>query len=109
MSVVLRKLLPKLKTTVQLIKKGDDELFQLQIHRKFFGQTIEFEPSLEFTEKTLSGKKVKSIITFQNNTVTHTQQCGDMSIITTRSFFDEEMVETIKCGETTCTSWYASV
>jgi hypothetical protein len=109
MSVVLRKLLPKLKTTVQLIRIGDEDIFHLQIHRKLFSQTIEFEPSQEFTEKTLNGKKVKSIITFQNNIMTHAQQCGEKSIITTRSFFDDEMVEMTKFGDTTCTCWYTAV
>lgn len=109
MSIVIRKLLPKLKTKVQLVKKGDEELFQFQIHRKFFPQTIQFEPSEEFIEKTLSGKKVKSIITFQNNIMTHTQQCGEKTITTTRSFFDDEMVETLQYGETKCTCWYIAL
>lgn len=104
-----RKVLPKVKATVQLIKKGDEDIFVLQTSRKFFSQTLEFEPGEEFMERILNGDKVTSVVTFQNNTMTHTQQHAEKPLTIVRNFFDDEMVEIIKYGDIACTSWYASV
>lgn len=109
MSLFVRKVLPKVKTTVQLIKKGDEDIFVLHKSRKFLSQTVEFELNEEFMEKLLNGKKVMSIITFQNNIMTHTQQMTERPLVIVRKYFDDEMVETTKFGDIVCTSWYSSV
>lgn len=109
MSLFVRKVLPKIKTTVQLIKKGDEDIFVLHKSCKFLSQTVEFELNEEFMEKLLNGKKVMSIITFQNNIMTHTQQTTERPLVIVRKYFDDEMVETTKFGDIVCTSWYSSV
>lgn len=109
MSLFVRKVLPKVKTTIQLIKKGDEDIFALHTSRKIMSQSVEFELNEEFMEKLLNGKKVTSIITFQNNIMTHTQQATEKPLVIVRKYFDDEMVETTKYGDIVCTSWYSSL
>lgn len=108
MSLFVRKVLPKLKTTVQLIRKGDEDIFALHTSRKLLSNTIEFELNVEFMEKVLNGKKIMSIITFQNNIMTHTQHHhAERPLVIVRNFFDDEMIETTTYGDIKCTSWYS--
>jgi hypothetical protein len=101
--------MPKVKSTFQLRKKGDEDIFILQISQKFFSQVIEFEPEIEFMEKAWNGNKVNSVVTFQNNSMTHTQQHTEKPLTIVRNFFDDEMVEMTKFGDIECTAWYTTV
>lgn len=56
----------------------------------------------------MNGEKVKSVITFQNNTMTHVQQSTPPLTIT-RNFFPDEMVTIMSYADITCTNWYKAV
>lgn len=67
-------------------------------------QKIQFTPNEEFEEKTMDGRKVKSIIMFEDNVMIHTQH-GEKPLTIERRFFDDEMIAITKFGDVTSTSW----
>jgi hypothetical protein len=91
-------------STIELIRKSDD-IYILNTKRKFTKQSLEFKLNEEFEERMMNGEKVKSVITFDSSTMTHTQQC-EPPLKITRNFFPDEMVTIMSYGEVTCTNWY---
>lgn len=104
---VLRKILPKLKSTLELIQKSENT-YVLNIRRKLMKQTLEFTLNEEFEEKMMNGQKVKSIITFENNSMTHIQQ-SDPPLKIVRNFFHDEMVTIMSYKDVVCTNWYKAI
>ena len=104
---VIRKLLPILSSSFELIKLSDD-IYILNIKRKLFRHSLEFTINEEFEEKMMNGRKVKSIITFENNTMTHIQN-NDPPLKIVRNFFNDEMVTIMYYKDVVSTSWYKDV
>jgi len=60
---------------------------------------IEFVLGEEFEEELADGRKCKSVITIDGNTLTHNQKLGDFKAVVTRVFNGDEMVSTFKTGD----------
>ena len=100
----MRKFATTLTSTTQLVEREDGSyVLHLKLSR-FKKQKIEFKPNVEFEEKTLDGRKVRSIITFNDNLMIHTQH-GEKPMTIERRFFDDEMISVTKFGDVTSTSW----
>lgn len=56
----------------------------------FKSQTLKFKDGEEFDEETPDGRKVKSVITFDGNKMTH-KSSGEKPTVIERTFGDKEM------------------
>ena len=101
--MVLRKMGNSITPTVDLVKTGDDYAFNTV--STFKSSTIKFKLGEEFDEETLDGRKVKSVMTLEGNTLTQIQKGDTLSKIV-REFSDTELVVTLIFGDVTAKRWY---
>jgi len=98
-------------TSTQLTKKKNGEncyALKSRMMKSMMTQSVEFSPGEEFEEKTLDGRKVKSIITFHGNQIVHVQNVNsEKPLRIQRTFMQDEMVEISTYGDITSTSWFA--
>lgn len=80
----------------------------LCITRNMSKKTLEFTLNEEYEVIMLNGQKVKSIISFENNTMTQLQN-SDPPLIIVSNFFNHEMVAITTYKDVVCTSWYKAV
>lgn len=104
---MLRKVGMNVTPTVQLIK-NDDGTYTLRTTSTFKNTDITFKLGEEFDEETLDGRKVKSKMTLDGNTLTQEQGGAKPSTIV-RTFSDNEMVAKMKVGDVECTRHYKAV
>lgn len=84
----MRKIASSISQTVELLKDGDD--YTLKASSTFRNISITFRLGEEFDEKTMDGRNVKSIFTFDGNTLIHVQK-GDKGHTVYRAFTDKEL------------------
>lgn len=101
--MVLRKMGNSISPTVDLVKTGDD--FAFNTVSTFKSTTIKFRLGEEFDEETLDGRKVKSVMTLEGNTLTQVQK-GDKPSKIVREFSETELVVTLTYGDITSKRWY---
>lgn len=75
---------------------------------KVITESRAFTPGEEFIEKTTDGRKIKSKIFFDEDTMFHIQ-LGNKPIKIERRFFNDELVEIVTCNGVVCTSWYEAI
>lgn len=102
---VLRKIGNSVTPTVELKKEGDQ--YTLITSSTFKTSTITFKLNEEFDEETLDGRKVKSVVTLEDNKLVHKQGGTPPSTII-REFTEKEMVAVMTVGDVTCTRKYAA-
>lgn len=81
------------KIFVELKKHGDK--YTLSTKSTFKNNAITFELGKEFADETLDGRKVKSVMTFDGNTLVH-KQGGTPANTITREFKENELIVTLK-------------
>ena len=101
--MVLRKMGNSISPTVDLVKNGDEYTFNTV--STFKSTTIKFKLGEEFDEETLDGRKVKSVMTMDGNTLTQDQK-GDKPSTVIREFGETELVVTLKFGDVVSKRWY---
>ena len=103
-NAMLRKISKTLTTTVQLVKKDDDDTYSLNSTILFVTTSQKFKLDEEKEVTTADGRKVKNIFTIQGNILTE-KQLGEKNFIITREFFDDQMIAVASIGDLICTSW----
>lgn len=86
--MLMRKMGNSVSPTVELVKDGDDYSFNTT--STFKNTTIKFKLGEEFDEETLDGRKVKSTMTLDGNTLTQDQK-GDKAHKIVREFTDSDL------------------
>lgn len=101
----MRKIAKTLTSTTQLAKISDDRYsLKTRALKVLKVEKIEFTPNEEFEEKTVDGRKVRSIITFNGNKMIHTQH-GEKPLVVERRFFNDQMIAVTTYGDVVSTSW----
>lgn len=100
---LMRKLTVALNPKVQLLRLAEDR-YAFKTRVPMNTETVEFTPNVEFEEKTLDGRKVKSTIVFDDNKMIHTQH-GEKPFVVERRFFNDEMIAIASYGGVISTSW----
>ena len=95
-------------TPTKLGRKKDGRFLIRTSVFKLITETRAFTPEEEFIERTTDGRKVKSKIFFDNDTMFHIQ-LGDKPLKIERRFFNDELVEIAICNGTICTNWYEAI
>ena len=73
---------------VEVTKDGDE--YVMKTTSTFKTSDIKFKPGVEFDEETADGRKVKSVITIDDNKMIHIQK-GEKETIIEREFTPTEM------------------
>lgn len=100
---MLRKMGNTVSPTVELVKEGDEYVFNTV--STFKSTSIKFKLGEEFDEETLDGRKVKSIITLDGNKLVQEQK-GDKPHTIVREFSDTALVATMTLNNVVCTRTY---
>lgn len=104
--MLIRKVGNSISPTVELKKEGDTYTFAT--HSTFKNSVISFKLGEEFEEETIDGRKVKTVITLDGNTLTQ-EQGGDKPSTIIREFSDNELNVTMTLGDVKCTRTYNAV
>ncbi|XP_037974496.1 sodium/calcium exchanger regulatory protein 1 isoform X1 [Plutella xylostella] len=103
--LITRKAANAVTPTVELKKDGDN--FVLVTSSTFKTTEMKFSPGQEFDEERADGAKVKSVCTFEGNTLKQVQKAQDGSEVTyVREFGPEEMKAVMTTKDVTCTRVY---
>ncbi|KAH9631393.1 hypothetical protein HF086_012181 [Spodoptera exigua] len=88
--LITRKAANAVTPTVELRKEGD--VYNLVTSSTFKTTEVKFKPGEEFDEDRADGAKVKSVCTFEGNTLKQIQKAADgMEVSYIREFGPEEM------------------
>lgn len=101
--MVLRKMGNSVSPTVELVQEGDS--YTLNTTSTFKSTAIKFKLGEEFEEETLDGRKVKSVMTLDGDTLTQEQK-GDKPSKIVREFTPTEMTATMTVGDVKCVRVY---
>ncbi|XP_011189615.1 probable fatty acid-binding protein [Zeugodacus cucurbitae] len=104
--MVMRKMGNSVSPTVEL--KKDGETYTFTTTSTFKTSSINFKLGEEFDEETLDGRKVKSIITLNGNTLVQEQK-GDKPSSIVREFTDSELVTTLTINNVKSVRVYKAV
>ncbi|XP_065201206.1 fatty acid-binding protein, muscle [Planococcus citri] len=102
--LITRKVGQTVKPVVEL-KQEEDGKLTLSSKSTFKNVSITFNLDEEFPEETLDGRKVKSVITLEDNKLIQVQKNGKESTII-REFTPEEVKMTLKVDDIVCTRVY---
>ncbi|KAJ8712774.1 hypothetical protein PYW08_008078 [Mythimna loreyi] len=103
--LITRKAANAVTPTVELRKDGDS--YNLVTSSTFKTTECKFKPGEEFDEERADGVKVKSVCTFDGNTLKHVQKDADgVEITYVREFGPEEMKAVMTAKDVTCTRVY---
>ncbi|ODM99551.1 Fatty acid-binding protein, brain [Orchesella cincta] len=70
---------------------------------------IVFVEGEEFEEELADGRKCRSVITFDGNTLIHKQKMDDLTSVVTREFKGDQMVTTFKSGDVVATRVFKKI
>ncbi|KAI5696352.1 fatty acid-binding protein, muscle isoform X2 [Diaphorina citri] len=87
------------------LEKDDSGTYTLHSNSTFKNHAIKFKIGEEFDEETPDGRKVKSVITIDGDTMTHIQK-GDKETKIIRVFSDDEVKMTLTVDDIVCTRIY---
>lgn len=104
---MLRKIGARVTPTIEL-KKNSDDTYTLSTSSTFKNTDITFKLGEEFDEETLDGRKVKSVMTLDGNSLVQ-KQGGEKPSTITRVFTDKDMTATMTVGDVVCTRHYKAV
>ncbi|CAH0696630.1 unnamed protein product [Spodoptera exigua] len=103
--LITRKAANAVTPTVELRKEGD--VYNLVTSSTFKTTEVKFKPGEEFDEDRADGAKVKSVCTFEGNTLKQIQKAADgMEVSYIREFGPEEMKAVMTAKDVTCTRVY---
>ncbi|XP_050301968.1 fatty acid-binding protein, adipocyte isoform X2 [Anthonomus grandis grandis] len=103
--LVTRKLGNTVSPVVELKKEGDEYI--LTSNSAFKNIVTKFTPGVEFDQETPDGRKVKSTITIEGNTLKEVQKAGDGKVTTIdRTWTDDEIKMVMNIGDITATRIY---
>lgn len=103
--LITRKAANAVTPTVELRKEGD--VYNLVTSSTFKTTEVKFKPGEEFDEDRADGAKVKSVCTFEGNTLKQIQKAADgMEVSYVREFGPEEMKAVMTAKDVTCTRVY---
>ncbi|XP_059050370.1 sodium/calcium exchanger regulatory protein 1 [Achroia grisella] len=103
--LITRKAANAVTPTVELRKDGDS--YVLVTSSTFKTTEVKFVPGQEFDEERADGAKVKSVCTFEGNTLKQVQKGGDgLEVSYIREFGPEELKATMTAKDVTCTRLY---
>ena len=94
--LVLRKVGNSVTPTVELVKDGDN--YKLISTSTFKTYTLPFKLCEEFDEETQDGRKVKTIMSMEGDTLMQEQQ-GEKPSTIIREFSDSELITTLIAGD----------
>jgi len=100
---ITRKLGNAATPVIELTENNGE--YSLTSKSTFKNTDLRFRVGQEFQEETPDGRTVKSIITQNGNTLTHTQQ-GEKTTTIVRTFTPEKVTMVIKVGDVTSTRVY---
>lgn len=90
MGLVTRKMGNAVSPVVDLLKEGDE--YVLSSSSTFKNVVVKFKPGVEFDQETPDGRKVKSTITVDGNTLREVQKGADGKVTTIdRTFTADEI------------------
>ncbi|XP_037872127.1 cellular retinoic acid binding protein isoform X1 [Bombyx mori] len=103
--LITRKAANAVTPTVELRKDGDE--YNLVTSSTFKTTEMKFKPGEEFEEDRADGAKVKSVCTFEGNTLKQVQKAPDgLEVTYVREFGPEEMKAVMTAKDVTCTRVY---
>ncbi|XP_061382214.1 fatty acid-binding protein isoform X1 [Danaus plexippus] len=103
--LITRKAANAVTPTVELRQDGDN--FVLVTSSTFKTTEMKFKPGEEFDEERADGAKVKSVCTFEGNTLKQVQKAADgLEVTYVREFGPEEMKAVMTAKDVTCTRVY---
>ncbi|GBP00681.1 Fatty acid-binding protein, muscle [Eumeta japonica] len=103
--MILRKAANTVTPIVELRKDGD--YFVLISSSTFKTVEIKFKPGEEFEEERFDGVKMKSVCTFEGNTLKHVQKDAEGNVVTNvREFGPDEMKTVMTLKDIVCTRMY---
>jgi hypothetical protein len=91
---MLRKVASTLKPDLIFVKDGDDK-WKMRTESTFKTTEISFKLGEEFDEETADGRKVKTVMTLEDNKLVQSQK-GDVDSTLTRELNDEDTL-TLTC------------
>lgn len=94
---IKRKVAKKAKPDIKL-SVNDEGVYTFLTKVKLKQFTTMFRFGEEFNEVTMDGRKVKSVITLDKNTMTHVQDDGKHVTIIVHVFATDQVVETLQVG-----------
>lgn len=107
LNMIVRKMASSANPTVWLIKDENDQYtFSTQSTMK--NVTLSFKLNEEFDEETMDGRKVKTLMTLDGNTLTQ-KQTGEKASTIIREFTETECICTMTLGDITCVRKYKVV
>ncbi|KAL0818406.1 hypothetical protein ABMA28_008878 [Loxostege sticticalis] len=103
--LITRKAANAVTPTVELRQEGDT--YNLVTSSTFKTTEMKFKPGEEFDEERADGAKVKSVCTFEGNTLKQIQKAPDgLEVSYIREFSPEEMKAVMTAKDVTCTRVY---
>ncbi|CAG9772728.1 unnamed protein product [Ceutorhynchus assimilis] len=103
--LVTRKVGGAVSPVVDLQKEGEE--YVLSSNSTFKNVVLRFKPGVEFDQDTPDGRKVKSTITVEGNTLKEVQKAGDGKVTTIdRTWTDDEIKMVMSVGDVTATRTY---
>ncbi|KAG6449765.1 hypothetical protein O3G_MSEX006229 [Manduca sexta] len=103
--LITRKAANAVTPTVELRQEGDG--YNLVTSSTFKTTEMKFKPGEEFDEERADGAKVKSVCTFEGNTLKQVQKAADgLEVTYIREFGPEEMKAVMTAKDVTCTRVY---
>ncbi|CAH2052426.1 unnamed protein product, partial [Iphiclides podalirius] len=103
--LITRKAANAVTPTVEVRQDGDT--YVLVTSSTFKTTEVKFKPGEEVDEERADGAKVKSVYTFEGNTLKQVQKCPDgLEINYIREFGPEEMKAVMTVKDVTCTRVY---
>ncbi|XP_050548341.1 fatty acid-binding protein, muscle-like [Daktulosphaira vitifoliae] len=88
------------------LTKNDDEKYTLTSNSTFKNTATVFKLGEEFDEETPDGRKVRSIITQDGNTLVHKQKSDKLETTIIREFKPDELKMVLTVNDITCTRIY---
>lgn len=109
MNYFLRRIALKISNTFQLIK-NDDGSFTISTKSKFKNIDFKFFPNIETEEMTPDGRKVRFVISFEENKIIQ-QQVGDEENLVRieREFYHDQMIVKIFYKSIVAKRWFKVV
>lgn len=104
MNYLIRKMASNVKSTVQLVKEGENS-YSYNTVSTFKNQSMKFTLNEEFEEETMDGRKIKCVVTFEGNKMIQ-QQKGEKAMRIEREFTDDELVTKLFFGNAVATRWF---
>ncbi|XP_050536074.1 fatty acid-binding protein, muscle-like isoform X2 [Daktulosphaira vitifoliae] len=103
--ILTRKMGNCISPVVELTK-NDDEKYTLTSNSTFKNTATVFKLGEEFDEETPDGRKVRSIITQDGNTLVHKQKSDKLETTIIREFKPDELKMVLTVNDITCTRIY---